>query len=72
MGEQNEVIGSYKEFILIERETLKELKLKAVQHLANADSDISEYHKGMAIINVIEWLKEKNLYNPKYEFEIKG
>jgi len=72
MERQKEVIGGYKEFILIERESLKELKIKAVQHLANADTDISEYHKGMAIIDVIEWLKEKNLYNPKYEFEIKG
>jgi hypothetical protein len=72
MTKQNEVIGGYKEFILIERETLNELKEKAMEHLSNAENDISEYHKGMTIIDTIEWLKEKNLYNPKYEFEIKG
>lgn len=69
---QNEVIGGYKDYILIERDSLKELKEKAMKHLSNADNDISEYHKGMAIIDTIEWIKENNLYNPKHEFQIKS
>jgi hypothetical protein len=72
MSKQNEVIGSYKEYILIERDSLIELKQKASEHLSNAEFDISEYHRGMAIMDVIEWIKENNLYNPKYGFKIKG
>lgn len=66
----NEIIGGYKEYIIIERKDLHELKDKAKELLSNADCDISNYHKADAIMECIKFLKEKNIYNR--DFKIKG
>lgn len=66
----NEIIGGYKEYIIIERKDLHELKDKAKQLFAKADYDISNYHKADAIMEVVKFLKEKNIYNR--DFKIKG
>ena len=70
MENKNEIIGGYKEYIIIERSDLHELKDKAAQLLSEADNDISNYHKGITIMEVVKFLKERNLYNR--DFKIKS
>lgn len=63
------VFGSYKEYLLIEREDIQTLKDKAVELLKVADNDTSKYYEAMAIMDTIRFLKERNVYNR--EFKIK-
>ena len=63
------VFGSYKEYLLIEREDIQTLKDKAVELLKIADNDTSKYYEAMAIMDTIRFLKERNVYNR--EFKIK-
>ncbi len=63
------VIGSYKEYILIEREDIQTLKDKAVELLKGADNDTSKYYEATAILDTIHYLRERNIYNR--EFHIK-
>ena len=70
MENKNEIIGGYKEYIIIERSDLHELKDKAAQLLSEAENDISNYHKGITIMEVVKFLKERNLYNR--DFKIKS
>lgn len=57
------IIGTYKQFIILERESLNELKTKANEYLQLSDADVSNYHKAMAILECIDWIKENNIYN---------
>lgn len=63
------VFGSYKEYLLIEREDIQTLKDKAVELLKVADNDTSKYYEAMGIMDTIRFLKERNVYNR--EFKIK-
>lgn len=69
MDTKNEIIGEYKEYIIIERSDLHQLKDKAKELFANADNDISNYHRAAAIMDCVQFLKERNIYNR--EFQIK-
>lgn len=62
--------GSYKEYLLIEREDIQTLKDKAIELLKVADNDTSKYYEAMAIMDTIRFLKERNVYNR--EFKIKS
>ncbi len=64
-----QLIGGYKEYIVIERNDLHELKDKARELFANADNDISNYHRAAAIMDVVEFIKERNIYNRDFQFK---
>jgi hypothetical protein len=69
MENKNTLFGSYKEYIIIERSDLHQLKDMAKELFEKADNDISNYHKAAAIMDVVKFLKERNIYNR--EFKIK-
>lgn len=62
--------GMYKEFLIISKEDIEELKNRAVELLRDADNDTSKYYEAMGIMDTIRFLKERNVYNR--EFKIKG
>jgi hypothetical protein len=66
-----QIIGGYKQFIVIERESLNELEYSATQKLkANEDRGLNEsYIEARTVLEVVEWIKENNIYNK--EFQIK-
>jgi hypothetical protein len=45
------------EFIVLEKRILNELKIKASNYLVEGEYDTFSYHKGMAIIECIEYIK---------------
>jgi hypothetical protein len=67
-----QIIGSFKEFIVLEREALNELEYSATQKLkSNEDRGLSEaYIEAKTVLDVVEWIKENNIYNK--DFKIKG
>jgi hypothetical protein len=67
-----QIIGAFKEFIVLERESLNQIEYEATQKLkANEDRGLSEgYIEAKAVLDVIKWIKENNIYNK--DFKIKG
>lgn len=57
----DQIIGTYKEYIIIERKVLDELNEKAIELDKNAKGI---YAQGIAkgIVETIETIKEKNIY----------
>jgi len=64
------VFGSYKEFLLIERADLHELKDKARELFEQAENDTASWHRADAIMECVKFLKERNIYNR--ELKING
>ena len=64
-----QLIGGYKEFLIIERTTLDELKQRAIELLKVADNDTSKYYEAMAIMDTIKFIKERNIYNREFQFK---
>lgn len=64
------VFGSYKEFLLIERSDLHELKDKARELFEQAENDTASWHRADAIMECVKFLKERNIYNR--ELKING
>ncbi len=62
--------GMYKEFLIISKEDIDELKNRAVELLKDADNDTSKYYEATAILDTIHYLRERNIYNR--EFKIKS
>lgn len=69
MSEQ--IIGGFKEFIVIERESLNELEYSANQKLkANEDRGLSEsYIEAKSVLEVVQWIKENNIYNREFKLK---
>ena len=67
-----QVIGSFKEFIILEREALNQIEYEATQKLkSNEDRGLSEsYIEAKTVLDVIQWIKDNNIYNK--DFKIKG
>ena len=61
--------GMYKEFLIVSKEDIEELKTKAIELLRDADNDTSKYYEATAILDTIHYLRERNIYNR--EFRIK-
>lgn len=57
----DQIIGSYKEYVIIERKVLDELTEKAIELNSNSKG---VYSQGIAkgIVETIETIKEKNIY----------
>ncbi len=66
-----QIIGGFKEFIVLEREALNELEYSATQKLkSNEDRGLSEsYIEAKAVLDVIQWIKENNIYNKDFKFK---
>lgn len=54
-----------KEFIVLEKRILNELKIKASNYLVEGEYDTFSYHKGMAIIECIEYIKSNTYAKTK-------
>jgi len=63
-----QIIGDYKEYIVIERKTLNELEGYA-NNLLELDDTYSQL-RGREILKTIGKIKEENIYNK--DFQIKG
>lgn len=68
----DQLIGSYKEFIVIERSELAKIEKMAKQKLEdNKERPLSEMSiEARSVLSVIEWIKENNIYGK--DFEIKN
>ena len=64
------IFGNYKEYLLIERSDLHELKDKARELFSQADNDTASWHRADAIMECVKFLKERNIYNR--ELKING
>ena len=64
------VFGGYKEFLLIERTDLHELKDRARELFEQAENDTASWHRADAIMECVQFIKERNIYNR--EFKING
>ena len=60
----DQLIGGFKEFIVIERKVLNEIKREA-EEMVNE----GKVQRGLGMLDVIEAVKENNIYNK--EFKIK-
>ena len=60
----DQLIGGFKEFIVIEREILNQIKMEAEEMLNEG-----KVQRGLGMLDVIETIKENNIYNK--EFKIK-
>jgi hypothetical protein len=60
----DQLIGGFKEFIVIEREVLNGIKREAEEMLNEG-----KVQRGLGMLDVIEAVKENNIYNK--EFKIK-
>ena len=59
--------GMYKEFLIVSKEDIEELKNKAVELLRDADNDTSKYYEATAILDTIHYLRERNIYNREFK-----
>ena len=59
------IIGMYKEFLIIERETLKALEQKVHSDLATAQDDhnVADIRKAKIWMEAIQWIKDNNIYS---------
>lgn len=64
------IFGNYKEYLLIERSDLHELKDKARELFNQAENDTASWHRADAIMECVKFLKERNIYNR--ELKING
>ena len=66
------IIGMYKQFLIIERETLKALEEKVQSDLATAQDDhnVPDIRKAKIWMEAIQWIKDNNIYKSG-EVEIK-
>lgn len=70
MSEQ--IIGGYKEFIVLERKALEEIENQAKTKLENnKERPLSESSiEARSVLSVIAWIKKNNIYN--HDFKIKS
>lgn len=68
----NQIIGNYKEFIVINRSELKKIEESVINKLEkNKDRPMSESSiEARAVLDLIGWIKENNIYN--HDFKIKS
>ena len=69
MKGQETVIGRFKEFILVEREYLNELSINADELIEQGEYDTVSFIKGTTMKEMIEKLKEANVYSRDFKFK---
>lgn len=67
----NNIIGGFKEYVIIERDSLKKLEEKISDNLSEAQNDhnVEEIRKAKVWLEAIDWMKKNNIYTK--DFEIK-
>ena len=67
-----QIIGNYKEFLVIERKVLDDMETEAQHKLSvNSERPLSEASiEARSVLSVINYIKDKNIYN--HDFKIKG
>ncbi len=65
------VIGSYKEFIILEREALNEFESKVNGLMVEGQNDhnVEQIRKAKVMRECIEWIKENNIYTQDFKFK---
>jgi hypothetical protein len=65
------VIGSYKEFIILEREALNEFesKVTALMTEGQHDHNVEQIRKAKIMRECIDWIKENNIYTQDFKFK---
>lgn len=65
------IIGSYKEFIVIERSELETIEKAAIKKLEDNElRGLSEaYMEAKAVLDVIKEIKRLNVYNRDFQFK---
>ncbi len=66
------VMGSYKEYVILEREAIDELERMGKETLTEGQNghDVKLIQKGKTILECVDMIKKWNIYNN--EFKIKG
>ena len=66
------IIGGYKEYIVIEREDLEILEQAANQMMSEAQNDhnVEKIREAKIWLRAVEWIKVHNIYTK--DFQIKG
>jgi hypothetical protein len=66
-----QIIGAYKEYIVIPRIELDKIEQSAKNKLeVHTDRPLSEGAiEARSVLSVIEWIKENNIYNRDFEFK---
>lgn len=66
-----QIIGAYKEYIVIPRIELDKIEQSAKNKLeAHTGRTLSEVAiEARSVLSVIEWIKENNIYNRDFEFK---
>ncbi len=69
---KGEIIGAYKEFIIIERKELEVIENSAKTKLENnKENPLSEASiEAKAVLDMVVWLKENNIYNKGFELKL--
>ena len=67
----NQIIGKFKEFIVIEREVFESIEKNAQEKLeANKERPLSESSiEARSVLSVINYLKDNNIYNKDFELK---
>jgi hypothetical protein len=63
----NQIIGGYKEFLIIDRITIRDLLEQADELDFNEEAYSSI--RAAEIRRVVEFLKDRNIYNKEFEFK---
>ncbi len=65
------VIGSYKEFIILEREALNEFESKVTDLMTEGqhDHNVEQIRKAKVMRECIEWIKDNNIYTQDFKFK---
>jgi hypothetical protein len=63
----NQIIGGYKEFLIIDRVTIRDLLEQADELDFNEEAYSSI--RAAEIRRVVEFLKDRNIYNKEFEFK---
>lgn len=66
-----QIIGTYKQFIIVERDALIEFENKAKQIMDSAQNDhnVEDIRKAKVMFECIEWIKENNIYNKDFKLK---
>lgn len=66
-----QIIGDYKQFIIIERDFLENLQKKAEEKIEDGIWEKSNdlYMEGKVILDVIKIIKENNIYNKNFKIK---
>jgi hypothetical protein len=65
------VIGGYKEYVILERDALNEFESKVTVLMTEGQNDhnVEQIRKAKVMIECIEWIKANNIYTQDFKFK---